>query len=219
MSILLLNVAVILIFVGIAIFLTLVAIVLIIVSLVRSASAKKKGKKTRKVGLWIGIAMLVIPWICVAVIFIASKIYDSNYNRWTFDRENVPRAIVENDTDYLWSIMAEDVMESNDLSKEDLEDFLDQCNIDHVSSSELERYTDMSSPDNHYRTYTGHFNGKKLLCFQYTMYNVNDDGGELFITGVDGDQRGDEFVGIYFITYSSDSGESLEFGERPPKEK
>ena len=51
------------------------------------------------------------------------------------------------------------------------------------------------------------------------MNNVNDDGGTLFITGVDGDRAGEDFVGIYFFTYSSDSGDSLEFGERPPKER
>ena len=219
MFVVLLNAVVVSIVIGIAIFLTIVAVVSIIVSLVRSASAKKKGKKTHKVGLWIGIVMLVIPWICVAVMLIASKVYDSNFNRQLLDMDAVAKAVGNNDSEYLFDLMADEVIDNNDLTEDDFRDFLDQCNIDHISDSELSRYNQLSSPDSHYRTYISHFNGRTQNCFQYTMYNLNDDGGELFITGVDGDQKGEEFVGIYYFTYSSDSGESLEFGERPPKEK
>ena len=72
MSIVLLNIVVISIILGICIFLTLVAIGLIIGSLIRAAVAKKNNKKTRKVGMWIGIFMLVIPWLLFGLIYVIS---------------------------------------------------------------------------------------------------------------------------------------------------
>ena len=72
MSIVLLNVVVISVLLGICIFLTLVAIGLIIGSLIRAAGAKKKNKKTMKVGMWIVIFMLVTPWLLFGLLYVAS---------------------------------------------------------------------------------------------------------------------------------------------------
>ena len=217
MSVILLNVVLSLIVIGIAVFLTIVAITCIIVSLVRASSAKKKGKKTSKAGLWIGIIMLITPWILVVVMMIISRIYDAYNNRWKVDRGIIAEAVLSDDAGDLYDMMAEDVTDRNDLSLEDLEGFLEECNIENDSLSDLESYSEFDSARNHYRPYISRENGRAQLCFQYTMYDVNSDGGELFITGVDGDPEDESYVGIYYIMYSCDDG-YIEFGEKPPKE-
>ena len=98
-----------------------------------------------------------------------------------------------------------------------MEAFLDSCNIENVSSSDLERYTGFSSRDNHYRNYTSEENGRRQTCFQYHMYNVNDEGGAIYITGVDGDAEGEEYVGIYYVAYTLDD-ETISIGQMPPSE-
>lgn len=206
--------------VSLALILTAVAITLIIVSIVRASRAKKNNQKTHKVGLWVGITMLLIPWICVAVVIAFVKVADSLGNRWTFDRAVVAEAIADKDAEALYELMAPEVMESNDLTEDDLEDFLDQCDIENNSHSDMERYTaheyigDPSDPEgNHYRP-----DGDN---FTYTMYYVNDDGGRIFVSGVLTDSDDEDNVGIYYIEFMSRDPETDEwvtvcqFGERP----
>ena len=217
MFVVLLNVVVISIIIGIAIILTLIAIGLIIGSLVRSALAKKKNKKTKKIGLWIGITMIVIPWILIAVLVISVNVADVENNRWLPGRKDLAGVITDRDADELHDMMADYVVDENDISVDDVEAFLDSCNIENVSSSDLERYTGFSSRDNHYRNYTSGENGRRQTCFQYHMYNVNDEGGAIYITGVDGDAEGEEYVGIYYIAYTLDD-ETISIGQMPPSE-
>ena len=217
MFVVLLNVVVISIIIGIAIILTLIAIGLIIGSLVRSALAKKNNKKTKKIGLWIGITMIVIPWILVAVLVISANVADVENNRWLPCSEDLAGVITDRDADELHDMMADYVVDENDISVDDVEAFLDSCNIENVSSSDLERYTGFSSRDNHYRNYTSEENGRRQTCFQYHMYNVNDEGGAIYITGVDGDAEGEEYVGIYYVAYTLDD-ETISIGQMPPSE-
>lgn len=216
MFVVLLNVVLSIVIITIAIILTIIAIVLIIVSLVRSSAAKKENKKTMKVGLWVGIAMLIIPWIVVAVFFIASKIYDANNNRWLPDRSLLAQTIIDKDADELYDMMADSVIDEENISEDYIEEFLEACDID-AGKSDIDRYSELSSQDNHYRNYTSHDNGRAQTCFQYSMYNVNDDGGEVYITGVDGDAEGEEYVGIYYISYTV-GDESVSIGVKPPAE-
>ncbi|MBR2523921.1 MAG: DUF456 domain-containing protein [Clostridiales bacterium] len=217
MSIVLLNIVLGTIALIIAGVLTLIAVALIIISLVRSSRAKKEGKKTAKVGLWIGIIMLAAPWLIIAFFFIGGKVMDSNYNRMDVDKGILAQAVLASDHDDLYDMLADDVVDRNDLDEEDLEEFLSRCRIENTSSSDMERYSDFASQDSHYRNYTSRVNGRNQLCFQFSMYDVNDDGGEIYIAGVDGDAKGEEYVGIYYISYTEDDV-SISFGEKPPKE-
>ena len=126
MSIVLLNMAVISIVIGIAIFLTFVAIGLIIGSLVRSHVQKKIGKKTLKLGLWIGIAMLVFPWVVVIVMLISAKVWDAKNNHWSVSREELAEVATNKDLNQIYDMMADDILEENNLSKDDLKAFLDK---------------------------------------------------------------------------------------------
>lgn len=219
MFVVLLNVVVAAIVVGIALLLTLIAIVLIIVSLVRAHNAKKKNKKTAKVGLWIGIAMLVIPWIFTGWFLMQVKISDEKNHRLDVSRERFALALTDSDRSDLYDLMAEDVIDSEDITEEELDSFMDACNITNDSEMDIERYSDFSySPDyNHLRQYSTEQNGRRQTCFQYHMYDINDDGGELYITGVDGDPEGEEYVGIYLIRYTQ-GDEVTSIGIDPPSE-
>ena len=219
MFVVLLNVVVISIVIAIAVFLTLVAIGLIIGSLIRASIAKKNNKKTHKVGLWIGIFMIVIPWILVGVLVICADISDVKNNRWLPGREGLATVIAEEDADELYDMLADDVVERNDISVEDVETFLEQCDLSNVDTNDIDEYTDMSSPQtNHYRNYTSEENGRRQTCFQYNMYDVNDDGWMIYIAGVDGDAEGEEYVGIYYVAYMLDD-EVIFIGEQPPRER
>ena len=219
MFVVLLNAVVISIVIAIAVFLTLIAIGLIIGSLIRASIAKKNNKKTHKVGLWIGIFMIVIPWIFVGVLVICADISDVKNNRWLPGREGLATVIAEEDADELYDMLADDVVERNDISVEDVETFLEQCDLSNVDANDIDEYTDMSSPQtNHYRNYTSEENGRRQTCFQYNMYDVNDDGWKIYIAGVDGDAEGEEFVGIYYVAYMLDD-EVIFIGEQPPRER
>lgn len=183
-----------------ALFLTAVAIALIIVSCVRSARAKKRNQKTHKVGLWVGIAMLIAPWIIVlfAVVFVV--VTDKASNRWSFDRSVVAQAVADKDAGDLYDLMAPYVMEENDLTEDDLEAFLDKCDIENNSSKDMERYTsfkflgEASDPTgNHYRP-----DGDE---FTYTMYYVNDEGAMVVVSGILYNTKDKDKVGIYYIEY------------------
>jgi hypothetical protein len=215
MFIVLLNMVVISVILGICIFLTIVAIGLIIGSLIRAAIAKKNNKKTKKIGLWIGIFMLVIPWVLFGVLYVASLFSDNKNNRWIPDREVLATAVTEKDADDIYDLMADYIIEEEDISVEDIEEFFASCDIENVSRSDIQRYSEFSSEGNHYRNYNSDENGRTQTCFQYRMYDVNDEGGSIYISGVDGDPEGEEFVGIYYIEYDS-NGEWISIGQTPP---
>ena len=149
MSIVLLNIVVISIILGICIFLTLVAIGLIIGSLIRAAVAKKNNKKTMKVGMWIGIFMLVIPWLLFGLIYVISLFSDRKNNRWIPDREILATAVTDKDADEIYDLMADYIIDEEDISVEDIEEFFAACDIENVSRSDIERYSEFSSVGNH----------------------------------------------------------------------
>lgn len=218
MFVVLLNVVVISIIIGIAALLSLIAVILIIVSLVRAYNAKRKGKKTLKAGLWIGIIMLVTPWILVGSFIIYAEKVDKENHRLEVNRKILGTAVLARDAETLYGLMAEDVTDRNDITEEDVEEFLSACTIQYTVSDDLDRYTDMSQPQtNHYRNYTSEENGRRQTCFQYRMYDVNSDGGVIYITGVDGDPEGEEYVGIYYMSYTLDDI-TITLGEQPPRE-
>lgn len=206
--------------VGTTLILTAVAIGLIIGSLVRASKAKKNNRKTHKAGMWIGITMLIIPWLIVVFAVGAAYIIDKVDNRWTFDKEVVAEAVADEDAEALYELMAPEMLDSNDLTEGDLEDFFNESDIENNSRHDMERYTayeslgDASDPEgNHYRP-DGQF-------FDYTMYYVNDDGGRIFMSGVLYDSENADNVGIWYIEYLSRDPETgdeqtvAEFGERP----
>lgn len=203
---------------AIAAFLTFVAIVLIIVSLIRSSSAKKKGKKTLKIGLWIGIAMIVIPWILVAVLIVNVKLNDEAFHRWDVGKEILAEAVLDDSTDELYDMFAENVIDREDLTQEELDDFLEQCNIENDSAADLENYSDFRGQYSHFRSYTSNDAGRTQYCFQYRMYDVNDEGGDIAISGVSGDEEDEGEIGIYCITYLEDDT-SISIGEPAPHER
>ena len=147
------------------------------------------------------------------------SILDKNSNRWNFDREEVAKAIVKKDAGDLYGLMAPYMLEENDLSEDDLQEFLDKCGIENTSSKDMDRYTsfkflgDPSDPEGHnYRP-----DGDKFI---YTMYYVNDDGARIFVSGILYDSKDKDKVGIYYIEYLEKDPETgdyksvEEFGER-----
>ena len=207
--------------VGTALLLTVIAVTLIIVSAVRSSKAKKEHRKTSKAGMWAGIIMLILPWLFAAMAIAIVKVTDKLDNRWTFDKQEVAEAIADKDEDALFDLMAPAVIDGNDLTEDDLEDFLDQFDIDN-SSSDMERYTayenlgSASDPTgNHYRP-DGQY-------FTYTMYYVTEDGDRIFVEGALYDREDPDGAGIWYIEYltrdpeTGDYNETASFGERADK--
>ena len=147
------------------------------------------------------------------------SILDKAENRWKFDRDEVAGAIVDKDAGDLYDLMAPYILEETGLTEDDLQEFLDKCDIGNTSSKDMERYTeykflgDPSDPEgNHYRP-----DGNE---FDYTMYYVNDDGARIFMTGILYDSKDKDNVGIYYIEYLEKDPETgkyktvEEFGER-----
>ena len=172
--------------------------------------------KKKKAGLLISAVMLMI--LCIAMVS-GCSIYDKVTNRWKFDRGEVAGAIAEKDAGDLYEFMSPYMLEENDLTEEDLQDFLDRCGIENASSKDMDRYTSYEflgepfDPEgNHYRP-----DGNK---FTYTMYYVNDDGARIFVSGILADSKDKDKVGIYYIEYlekDPDTGKYKtveEFGER-----
>ena len=219
MSIVLLNVVVISIIIGVACFLGIVAITMIIVSIIRSVRAKKEGRKTLKIGLWAGLIMLISPGILVVIALISAEKYDKEMNIWDVNRNVLAEVVVNKDAEELYDMMSDDMVERNNITLEDVEEFLDQCDISNVSEEDMERYTDFSAPDgNHYRVYVSSANNRSQPCFQYKMYNINDDEAQFFISGVRGDAEDKDCIGIYFISYKI-NGNVVSLGEPAPKER
>lgn len=168
----------------------------------------------RKTALYIS-TILLIPCVILSG---GCSILDKISNRWKFDREEVARPIADRDAGDLMEFMSPYMMEENDLTEDDLQEFLDKCDIENNSSDDMERYTayehlgDPLDPEgNHYRP-----DGNK---FTYIMYYVNDDGACIFVSGILSDKDKDK-VGIYYIEYMEKDPETgkqktvEEFGER-----
>lgn len=147
------------------------------------------------------------------------SLLDKAENRWKFDREEVAGAIVDKDAGDLYELLAPNMLEETDLTEDDLQEFLDKCDIGNTSSKDMDRYTsfkylgDPGDPEgNHYRP-----DGNE---FDYTMYYVNDDGARIFMTGILYDSKDKDNVGIYYIAYLEKDPETggyftvEEFGER-----
>ena len=172
--------------------------------------------RMNRAGILTGTIMLIASSVVMAG---GCSILDRVENRWNFDREEVAGAIVDKDAGDLYDLMAPYMLDETGLTEDDLQEFLDRCDIENTSSEDMDRYTayefvgDPSDPrGNHYRP-----DGKK---FTYTMYYVNDDGGEIFVSGILYDPADKDNVGIYYISYlekDPDTGKRKtveEFGER-----
>lgn len=167
-----------------------------------------------------GIKICTTMLMALAVVLAGGcSILDKLENRWTFDIEEVAGLIVDKDADGLYELLAPNMLEETDLTEDDLQEFLDKCDIENTSSKDMERYTaykflgDPLDPEgNHYRP-----DGNK---FDYTMYYVNDDGALIFMSGILYDSKDKDNVGIYYIGYSEKDPETgkhktvEEFGER-----
>ena len=167
-----------------------------------------------------GIKICATMLMALAVVMAGGcSILDKLENRWNFDIEEVAGLIVDKDADGLYELLAPNMLEETDLTEDDLQEFLDKCDIENTSSKDMERYTsykflgDPGDPEgNHYRP-----DGTK---FDYTMYYVNDDGALIFMSGILYDSKDKDNVGIYYIGYSEKDPETgkhktvEEFGER-----
>ena len=172
--------------------------------------------RKNRAGLLICTVMLIVLSTVMAG---GCSVFDKDSNRWDFDRGEVAEAIAEKDAGALYEFMAPYMLEKTDLTEDDLQEFLDKCDIENTSSKDMDRYTsfkfvgDPSDPEgNHYRP-----DGNK---FTYTMYYVNDDGARVFVSGILKDSKDKDKVGIYYIEYlekDPDTGKYKtveEFGKR-----
>ena len=203
--------------------LTVSAIALIIVSCVRSSKAKKRGQKTGKAGLKAGIAMLVAPWVLVLFAVGFAAIFNKAINKWDFrdDQAAVAEAIANQDADALYEFMSPYMMEENDLTEEDLQEFLDRCNITNNTSDDLYRYNNQGEHEDPLDCSSFHYrpDGNE---FSYTMYYVNDEGAQVCVSGIRSDFSDKDKVGICYIEYREKKPDNPykwqtvdEFGEKP----
>ena len=223
MSIVLLNIVLISIAIGIAIFLTIVAITMIIVSAVRYSASKKKEKRTKRVGMWIGIAMLVIPWIVVASLIIYIQYFKAanHYQDPAEFRPKIINSIVDKDAEALYSLMSQKVIDENNITVEDVEKFLEQVEITNDSKSDIERYNSSWGADgNDYRTdnflYTG--GGRRPQSqtqFFWTFYmkKINRRGDEIYFAGVNSDSEGTEDLGLHYVVIVSEELGEIRLGQ------
>lgn len=126
-------------------------------------------------------------------------------------------AVLDDTSDELYDMFADDVISRNNLTQADLDSFLAECNIENDSELDLENYSDFSGKYSHYRPYSSQENGRIQYCFQYTMYDVNDEGGKITVLGVDGDEEDESKIGIWYMTYMDDQT-TCSFGEPAPSE-
>ena len=214
---------VLMIIVCVALLLTVAAIALIIVSCIRSSKAKKRGQKTKKAGLWGGIAMLVAPWVLVLLAVGFAAIFNKAINKWDFrdDQAAVAEAIANQDADALYEFMSPYMMEENDLTEEDLQEFLGRCNITNNSSDDMYRYNNHEENEDPLDSTSFHFrpDGNE---FSYSMFYVNDEGAQICVSGIRSDFSDKDKVGIYYIEYMEKKPDNpykrhtvYEFGEKP----
>ena len=85
-------------------------------------------------GLLIGF---VITMVLSIVMVGGCSVLDKNSNRWDFDRREVAEAIAEKDAGDLYELMSPYMMEENDLTEDDLQEFLDKCGIENSSSKAM----------------------------------------------------------------------------------
>ena len=117
-----------------------------------------------------GIKICTTMLMALAVVMAGGcSILDKFENRWKFDREEVAGLIVDKDADGLYELLAPNMLEETDLTEDDLQEFLDKCDIGNTSSKDMERYTeykflgDPSDPEgNHYRP--GLICAETILC-------------------------------------------------------
>ena len=124
----------------------------------------------KRAGLLIRAVMLMA--LCIAMLS-GCSIYDKITNRWDFDRREVAGAIAEKDAGDLYEFISPYMLEENDLTEDDLREFLDRCGIENVSSKDMDRYTSyefLGEPLDLRETITGR-TGINLLtrCTMLTM--------------------------------------------------
>ena len=210
-----LNILVITVIIIIAITLTFIAIGLIIGSLVRSSIAKKKGKKTLKVGMWIGIIMLILPWIFVLFTIISFKKIEKENHAWDGSKlqDEIVAAVIDSDSDALSDMMAE----NEDIPESDVEAFLAAVSVDNDSEEDVKRYTSSFGADGN--SYT---NFDELITFgpyrpesetqnffSFFMKDINDAGESIYIAGAQGDKESEDGVGIYYMVLADEDGEII----------
>ena len=155
-----------------------------------------------------GLLICTVMLIALSTVMAGGcSVFDKDSNRWDFDRGEVAEAIAEKDAGDLYEFMAPYMLEKTDLTEDDLQEFLDKCDIENTSSKDMDRYTSFK--------FLGDPNR-----FTYTMYYVNDDGARVFVSGILKDSKDKDKVGIYYIEYlekDPDTGKYKtveEFGKR-----
>ena len=220
MSIVLLNVVVIWIILAIAIGFTLVAGIMITVSLVRHFNKKKKGVKTNLIGLWVGTAMLVIPWIVFIVIVINIKIEykEKNYVDGSKVRNEVAEAFLDKDAEKVYDLFAPNVIEECGLTVDDIQKYMDSINIE---DRDIERYTSSMGADNsEYRTFDylikgGGNNRPKSETQGYAdffMQKINSNGETIYFAMQTSDKQDKGNVGIHYIVLVKDADNEERLG-------
>lgn len=89
--------------------------------------------RTDKAGFKISTVMLMFLSVVMAD---GCSILDKAENRWHFDREEVAGLIVEKDAGDLYELMSPYMLEETGLTEDDLQEFLDKCDIGNTSSKE-----------------------------------------------------------------------------------
>ena len=107
-----------------------------------------------------GIIAMVFVMLMVFCTVMASgcSILDKINNQWAFDRAEVAEPIANKDAGDLLRFMSPYMMAETGLTEDDLQEFLDRCDIENNSSADMDRYTafeflgDPHDPEgNHYR--------------------------------------------------------------------
>ena len=168
------------------------------------------GKKKSLIHFLIRAFTISVLMVFSIVMAGGCSVLDKNSNRWNFDRREVAEAIAKKDAGDLYEFMSPYMMEENDLSEDDLQEFLDKCGVENTSSKDMDRYTshkfvgEPNDPEgNQYRP-----DGNK---FTYTMYYVNDEGARIFVSGLLSDSKDKDKVGIYYIEYMEKDPETGEY--------
>ena len=94
--------------------------------------------RKNRAGLLICTVMLIVLSTVMAG---GCSVFDKDSNRWDFDRGEVAEAIAEKDAGALYEFLAPYMLEKTDLTEDDLQEFLDKCDIENTSSKDMDRYT------------------------------------------------------------------------------